>query len=164
MAISPIEKEYFAFMGEYSTFLQKMLQDEQNKLSALQSKELANIEQSIVVSQANAKKLENYEAKRLTLQSKAGYGELTFREILDRQENEESRVLRPIYDSFERNVREIRFFNNKSMAVAKDNMQSINPAAVLPNTTTGEKPKGSDTYARLAQDMDDSSGLLQTKV
>ncbi len=160
--MSSVEREYFTFMGEYSAFLEKMLDDERGKFLALQSKELARIEQSIVVSQANAKKLENYEAKRFDLQTKAGYADLSFRQILDKQDNTDLRTLRTLYDSFERNVQEIRFFNNKSMVVAKDNLQQLNPTATLPGTAK-DGAHGSDSYTRLTQGEDNSSGLLQSK-
>ncbi len=164
MAISSTQQEYFAFMAEYATFLEHMLDDERNKLLALQSKELPRIEQSIVTSQANAKQLENLETKRLHLQMKAGYNELSFLQILETQDKEELRVLRPLYDSFERNVREIRFFNTKSMAVAKDNMQHLKPGAVLPGVAGGEASTGNEPYSRLTQNPESSGGLLQTKV
>ncbi len=164
MAISSLQQEYFTFIKEYSLFLEKMLKDEKTKFSALQSKELPKIEQSIVVSQANAKKLENYETKRLDMQDKIGYAGLTFQQILEKQNKEELRILRPLYDLFEKNVQEIRFFNNKSMAVARDNMQALNPSAVLPGNTAEEPPKGTDSYTRFSQNQSDSIGLLQTKV
>ncbi len=165
MPMSLPQKEYFAFIEEYTGFLERMLADEKSKLLALQSKSLAKIEQSIAVSQANAKQLENYEIKRMALQQKCGFGGLTFRKIIEGYPKDAQSPFWQMYDRFERSVGGIRFHNDKSMAVARDNMMDIDPSAVLPGAANaGGSGQATNPYAKLKRQQDAQSSILETKI
>jgi hypothetical protein len=122
---------FVQFMVDYTAFLGRMRADESEKLASLAGRQLARIEQSIAKSQANAKQLENYERKRLQLQAQAGYEGLAFRQLIDVAPTEEQERLWQVFTHFEGNVAEIRFYNDKSMAAARDAMIDVNPAAAL---------------------------------
>lgn len=164
MPATTAQQDYFTFLEEYTQFLERMTEDESEKLAALSSRDLPRIEQSITVSQANAKRLENYELKRVEIQDKAGYGGCTFAQLLERTDPFEQDWLRQVFDRFERSVSEIRFRNDKSMAVARDNMLAINPDAVLPGPGTKPGAKAQNPYAKIREEAGDSTGMLETKV
>jgi hypothetical protein len=144
-------------MTDYTAFLEGMRADENDRLAALSSRELPRIEHSIAVTQANAKQLGNLEARRQVLQAAAGYEGLSFRQvILNAPVDERDRLWR-LFARFEGNVAEIRFFNDKSMAVARDNMIEIDPASVL-----GAAAGANNPYARLRDERNDRA-ILETK-
>lgn len=165
MPMSLTEKEYYAFIEEYTAFLDRMLDDEKAKLIALQNKSLSKIEHNIAVSQANAKQLENYEIKRVSMQAKAGYEGMSFRQIIESYPKDAQSKFWQLYDRFERSVGGIRFHNDKSMAVAKDNMMAIDPSAVLSGSA---RPAGSsqttNPYKRIKEEQDEQNSILETKV
>ncbi|NLW80050.1 MAG: hypothetical protein GXY32_11680 [Ruminococcaceae bacterium] len=148
-----------AFMVDYTAFLGRMRADESDKLKALGSKELSRIEHSITVAQANAKQLENYERRREALQTEAGYEGMTFRQVIMHAPKEEQDRLWQLFTRFESNVAEIRFYNDKSMTVARDNMMEKDPASMIP----GLAGKGSNPYERIREQQQGGSNILETK-
>lgn len=153
---------FVAFMQEYTAFLGRMRRDESIKLSALASKELRKIEHSISVSQANAKQLENFEAQRIALQASAGYEGMSFRQVITNAPKEKQSELWDIFTAFESHVAEIRFYNDKSMAVARDNMLDLDPEAVLPGSADGAKPN--NPYEKIREEQNvQGSNILERK-
>ncbi len=152
---------FIAFMSDYTDFLSKMCADESNKLAAIASRELVQIEQSITTSQANAKQLQNLEEKRLRLQSEAGYEGMSFRQLIGTAPAVQQDGLWKLFSKFENNVAEIKFFNDKSMAMARDNMVVMDPEAVLA-AQGGAKPN--NPYEDIRSRQEGPSGLLETKV
>ncbi|MGD9559933.1 MAG: hypothetical protein AB7V55_04920 [Oscillospiraceae bacterium] len=161
MAMSKPHEEFVAFMVDYTAFLGRMRADESDKLKALSSRELSRIEHSITVSQANAKQLENFEARRLALQAAAGYEGMSFRQLIEQVPPEEQDRLWQLFSRFEGNVAEIRFFNDKSMAVARDNMIEVDPSAVLAGQGGA---KASNPYEKIREEQSQQSSILETKV
>lgn len=159
---SPRDQEQFVtFMVSYTDFLEKMCQNENDKLQALSSRQLPRIEHSITVSQANAKQLENMESKRMALQAAAGYEGMSFRQLIDSAAPNEQDKLWKLFTRFESNVAEIRFLNDKSMAVARDNMLEIDPQAVV---ATQQAKRGDNPYERLREAQSGEGALMEKKV
>lgn len=160
MPVSGTQQDFLTFVEEYTEFLERMTDDESEKLSALNSRDLERIERSIAVSQANAKRLENYEVKRISMQAKAGYEGMTFDQLIERADPMEQGWLRQLFARFERSVNEIRFRNDKSMAVARDNMLALDPEAALP---AGKTP-AQNPYAKIKKEAGEQTNILETKV
>ncbi len=161
MPMTQLQQDFVGFMEEYTDFLERMVADENEKLAALSSRELKRIEHSITVSQANAKQLDNYEAKRIALQSGAGFDGMSFRELLDAVPEEQRGPLKWLFARFERSVSEIRFRNDKSMLVARDHMLDIDPAAVIPLQPGA---KAANPYEKLREEQAEAqSGMMETK-
>ncbi|MDL2327149.1 hypothetical protein LJC64_00605 [Ruminococcaceae bacterium OttesenSCG-928-A11] len=158
MPTSQAHDEFVSFMVDYTAFLARMRTDENDKLAALSSRDLSRIERSISVSQANAMQLDNFEARRQALQAAAGYEGLSFRELIAKAPGEDQDRLWQLFTRFEGNVAEIRFFNDKSMAVARDNMIEIDPESVLPSG------KGNNPYERIREKQGGQGSILETKV
>lgn len=150
--------EFMSFMAEYTGFLAQMRADEKDKMTALGDRILTDIEHGIAKSQANAKHLANYEQKRIAMQEAAGYGGMTFRQLIDAAPPDTRDGLQRLLGEFERYVSDIRFFNDKSMAIARDNMVEIDPQAVL---SGGGEPQ--NPYEKLRR-RQTGGGLLETKV
>lgn len=165
MPISRCYQEFVDFIAEYTAFLGQMCLDEKEKLSALASKELAKIEHSISVSQANAKRLENFEAKRQVMQRDAGLEGQTFRQVIDGAPQEAREDLLRMFTQFERNVSEIRFYNDKSMGVAKDSMIEINPDMVLHSPAAQRTGGPTNPYEKIQEERrQERTSMLETKV
>lgn len=156
MATAQSREEFVSFMVDYTAFLGRMRSDETEKLSALNSRDIQRIEHSLSVCQANAKQLENYEARRGALQAAAGYGELTFRELIGKAPAEDQDHLWSLFSRFEHNVAEIRFLNDRSMSVARDNMVAVNPESA---------PQGppKNPYEKIKEDQNRKSMMLEQK-
>lgn len=154
------QQEFKNFMEDYTGFLAEMARNEREKLEALNSWNLERIEHSIAASQANAKKLENYEAKRISLQEEIGCADLTFKDIINQSEPADQGRLRQLFERFEKSIKEIRFNNDKSMAVARDHMLQVNPDAALPP----EKGSANNPYAKIRDQKSKASSILETKI
>ncbi len=163
MPTAQAQSEYVGFLHTYMDFLDKMLQDEGEKLKAIQSRELPRIERSIAVSQANAKQLDNYEQRRMELQTDAGFGGMTFRQLIEKAPADEKGALQTLYARFEQAVQEIKFNNDKSMAVARDNLLELDPEAVLAAEHADARQ---NPYSRIKKTNDENNqnNLLQAKV
>lgn len=154
-------RAFVVFMADYTDFLCRMCADENDKFASVSSRELPRIEHSITVSQANAKQFENYEARRMALQAAAGYGGMSFRQLIEAAPRQEQDSLWRLFTRFESSVAEIRFFNDKSMAVARDNMIGIDPALVLPGQRGA---KISNPYEKIREEQSRQGNLLEAKV
>lgn len=151
-------EEFVAFMVEYTGFLAQMCADEKEKMAALAGRVLSDIEHSIAKSQANAKQLANYEQKRIALQNAAGYGGMTFRQLIAAAPGMGQSGLWQVFSTFERRVADIRFYNDKAMAIARDNMVELDPELVL-----NERVNHNNPYEKMKEKQAGSS-LLETKV
>lgn len=155
------QQAFYTFMEEYTDFLERMRKDEQERLSALESRNLQRIESTIAVSQANAKQLENYELKRNSVQQNAGLGGLSFKDVVKAVPADAQRGYSVLFDRFARHVSDIRFLNNKCMSVAKDGMLEIDPSAVLPAQTGGH----TNPYQTIRKnEVEKNNSILETKV
>lgn len=161
MQMSQSIADFIAFMEEYVLFVEHMIDDESEKLAAIQEGKLARIEHSIVVSLANAKKLDNFEQRRIALMDKAGFGGMTFSGVINAAPVESVGPLQVLFSRFEKGVVEIKFRNDKAMAVAQDNLISLDPQAVLPQGAGGHRPH--NEYERLREEAANQSNILEKK-
>lgn len=153
-------QEFKDFIRDYVEFLEDMANDEGRKLEALSHNDLPQIEHNIVVSLANAKKLENYEHKRIALMESIGMPGKTFSEVLDRAPDEDKASLTGLFTRFEHGVGEIKFRNDKSMDVAHDNLVIMNPDATV-LSQGGAKPH--NQYEKIKEEQRNQGGMLEQK-
>lgn len=125
------------FFDEYAEALTLMEADEKEKLSALISNSLPRIERAINMAQANTKQMENYEKKRIALQTSIGCGGKTLSELVAVVPVGRRVVLSALLDRIKLAVREINYCNQKSMIVARSNIIQVNPDVL----TAIEKPE-----------------------
>lgn len=156
------EEELFSCLEEYADFLARMAKDEDEKLQALVSNSLPRIERAISVAQANAKQLESFELKRIRLQEQAGYGNMTFSEMIESAPEEERQSLEALLWRIQEYVDRIKYTNSKSMKVARVNMKEIDPAAEVPGAVHSP---ASDAYRKARERINgDKTMLLKAKI
>lgn len=155
-------QELFVFLNEYDAFLHSMIADEEEKLRALVSGSLQRIEHALSTAQANAKQLENLEARREMLQAKAGFGGKSFSEILEEITPELKDEGYELFGRFEHDVQEIKFRNEKSMDFARANIREVNPDILRDGSPTLGGAAGS-AYAKMSR-SDERPALLETKI
>ena len=156
MASAQARPAFAGFMADYTAFLAKMRNDEREKLSAVSGRDIEHIERCLAASQANAKQLENFEQKRFNMQAAAGYAGLSFRELIDAAPEPEQSGLWQLLNKFEHNVAEIRYFNDKSMAMARDNMIALDPSRV-------PQGKADNPYEKMREAQQRRSMMLERK-
>ena len=142
--------EFHRFMVEYVDFFDDMLEVEKQKLEAMISYDLKEIEHSIATQQATAKKLEQMEKRREEAQRQAGFANKTFKEIIAMVAEEQGSILTQLFDQMEASVKMIRYYNDKSLDVVKLNLQAIN----------GVAPKDSKNEARGYTASKDTRGIF----
>lgn len=123
---------FYDFLGEYTEFFAQMEQFEQHKLTILLGGNLSDIENTISAAQANAKKLENLEQKRIRMQEEAGLGALTLSQLADDAGGERKTQLHRQLQRLTSHVYNIRFYNQKAMEVAAGNLRRTGAATAEP--------------------------------
>lgn len=155
----------FAFFEKYASALHTMAQDEKEKLNALLSNSLPRIEHAISTAQANTKLIENLEIKRLAMQDRLGCGQLTFSQLLDEIPDSNKPQLSAMFKQIQAAVNQIKFTNDKSMAVANTNMTQLNPGASIPKPGADSEPTTANRYNTLHHYQSaDSPSILKVKV
>lgn len=109
------------FFEEYALFFEEMVEAEKLKLNILLSNDLKAIEENILVQQVNAKRIENMERKRIEMFNALGYSQLTFKEIIQMNQ-EESTILTNYYSRVEKAINQIKHFNKKSLELIRFNL------------------------------------------
>lgn len=118
-------ESFYSFLGEYTDFFGEMEQFEQHKFVAMLSGEMLEIEHLLAASQANAKKLDNLERRRIELQQEAGLGTLSMNELIATADSNRGVELSHQLRKLSSSIANIRFYNTKSMALAEDNLRRI---------------------------------------
>lgn len=155
------QQELFSFLEEYADFLAHMVKDEEEKLAALLSNSLPRIEAAISTAQANAKRMENCELSRMRLQEQAGYGAMSFSEIIENAPDEERLSLEALLRRIQGYVDDIKFHNTKSMRVARTNILEMNPNADFSGTSAAS---ASGAYRKAREDAAGGKTMLETKI
>lgn len=150
------KQKLYSFLEEYAVFFEEVAASEQEKLQSLLSSELKAIEHSIAVQQANAKRMDNFEAKRAELQKQAQLDGCTFLELIERAPEEYRAQLQVIYDRVNRAVSDIKYLNGKSMKVVEERRKQLE----------GQDAKAPAAYGHTGQGIGTApaSSLLQKKV
>lgn len=112
-------RQLIEFLKEYIEFFEQLEQKQQEKLERLSSKELNQIEETIVLQQAMDKQMKNMEAKRSALMESIGCSGCTFKELIDRAEGEEKTELISLYARMDEAVENVKFINQKAIKMAQ---------------------------------------------
>lgn len=137
--------KFSAFMEGYVDFLEEMAQGEGEKYAALLSYDHKRVDKVVSRQQAMNMRLTQLEEQREREQEEAGLGGLTFQEILARLDKSQQGKLPELFPRFTRAVGEIKYFNGKSMAFAKEGLQmtGMTESPAPPYTPAGKtRPEG----------------------
>lgn len=114
--------QLIAFFEEYAKFFEDILGDEKKKLQALVNGELKEIEHTISIQQANEKRIQNMEKKRMELQQSLGFSNQSFQQVIDSFAGEQQKHLHDLYARIGSALSEVKFYNQKGMDVATTNL------------------------------------------
>jgi hypothetical protein len=130
-----IELEKFTdFMLEYSRFFEEMAMAQKKKLSILLSNDLKAIEEDILIQQALAKRLDNYERKRMVLLDKLGCSNEPFKSVILKVDSKSQEILRNCMNDMEASLSDIQYYNQKSMEILKMNAALLDIRNQSPKT------------------------------
>lgn len=116
-------KRFRSFMEGYVSFLEEMAAGEADKYAAILSYDPKRMDKVVARQQAMNMRLSQLEEQREKEQEAAGIAALSFQEIIDRLEGEEKTEFEGIADRFYKAVREIKYFNEKSMSFVQDGLK-----------------------------------------
>ncbi|MEG0754164.1 MAG: hypothetical protein RR461_10045 [Angelakisella sp.] len=133
MSVNEAREEFYSFLVEYANFFREMAGFEQQKLEVLLGNRLPEIEHAISVTQANAMALTNLENKRIRLQRDAGLAEMSFSQLAETASEGSRQQLRELMDQLNGYLRDIKFYNTKSMDVAQLKLKAQERTAVRSN-------------------------------
>ncbi|MCI8441145.1 MAG: flagellar protein FlgN [Provencibacterium sp.] len=119
-------------MAGYAGYFEGLAEGEKDKLDALLSHDLQRMERSIAQQQAVEKKMEQLEELRESLQQAAGFGNMTGQQIIALLNGAEKNELEQAYKRLSDAVASVKFYNQKSMDVCKQNLQLIGSEVVDP--------------------------------
>lgn len=113
----------YAFLKEYDAFLEEAESKEQEKMHALLSNDVKNIESVIAEHQFTVKKMQEFENRRIELFIIEDIENVGFKEVMESFSGEEKKNLEEIYSSFSLHIRNIKDFNSKSLEIANLNLK-----------------------------------------
>ena len=119
--------EYQDFLSEYARFLEEMARNEQEKYAALLSFDAERMTKTVASLQSSIMQLDQMEAKRIALQEKAGFGSLTFSQLIAQLQPEERPEMEELLGRIQRAVWQIKFMNEKALAFAREGLASMTP-------------------------------------
>lgn len=136
------------FLREYVAFFEEMEHRQEEKLEKLLSRELSQIEETIMMQQAMDKRLENMERRRSSLFEQLGYGGSTFQELIASQSGAEAKELIGLNERLEHAVGNIRFYNEKASGLARAELEKMGADTGSAVTKNGGIYKPEAAYRR----------------
>lgn len=135
-------EQLIKFMKEYIDFFEQLEQKQQEKLERLSSKELNQIEETIVLQQAMDKQMKNMEQKRREMMESMGYAGCTFKELIDCADEEEKVTLISLYARLDSAVDNVKFINQKAVKMAQTELarMGISTSGLTGNPSGVYKP------------------------
>lgn len=133
-------KELIEFMEEYAEFFDKMVDVEEEKLNAILSYNLKELEKSVASQQSIQLYLERMEKKREAVQERANLTGKTISQIISLAENSEKDALQEIFERIQESVEDVRYLNSISMDKVKENLN------ILKDLGGKELPDTAKTY------------------
>lgn len=118
-------KRFQTFMEGYVQFLEEMAAGEADKYAAILSYDPKRMDKVVARQQAMNMRLGQLEEQREKEQEAAGIGGLSFQQIIDRLEGKPKEDFQQLADRFFKAVREIKYFNEKSMSFVQDGLKMM---------------------------------------
>lgn len=143
-------------MEGYVGFLEEMAAGEAEKYGAILSYDPKRMDKVVARQQAMNMQLAQLEEQREKEQQEAGIEALTFQEITDQLEGAEKEAFQSIAARFEKAVREIKYFNEKSMTFVQDGLKIMG--------ADKEAPKAPYTHSGKANPEAMGSSLFEAKI
>lgn len=142
------------FLLQYISFFDDMVEIQKEQLAAVLSEDLARVDKSASNLQVFLKKLNSMEQKRIDLQNEAGYGSMTFKEIIVALPQEEQEEYSAIFDKLGKRISEVVFYNNKAQEKVKSDLRTMGNNENSPSVYNAKKEQSA---------ADGVHGLLNAK-
>ncbi|MDO5601304.1 MAG: hypothetical protein Q4G07_00915 [Oscillospiraceae bacterium] len=131
------QTELCGLMREYADFLETVMTQEQEKLTALLKADPEQLERALAKQQASQKQLENLEKGRTRLMCENEAGDKTLAEFIETLPAEERRGMHTVLKRLRDTASEIRFLNAKALGIVQMNLKSISLEEELAGEETG---------------------------
>lgn len=125
--------EFYEFMREYVDFFDVLEKKEEEKLKLLYSREAQKLEELLEEYQLLGRRVAGYEEKREKFHKKLGFGDMTFKEMIesefatDTAENVEWKErFGALHQRLKTSVNNTKHFNEKALEYAQLNMDLVN--------------------------------------
>lgn len=119
------QQELFDFLREYVEYFEKVAGEEPAEHASLTTQDIGVIEHSMSRRQAIIKQIENWENRRVEIQAACGFAGLSFQELLGRLDGGERERFAALFERLGRAVSQVKFLNEKSMRVVRDQLDAI---------------------------------------
>lgn len=120
--------EFKKIIGDLIRLFRQLIKIEEVKLNAAAGKHVATLEDCVTQEQALLLRLRGLEQNREKAQAKAGYGGLSFREILEKVPDSEREELYGLFDELSREVQMFREISEDSSQILQTNLHMIQKA------------------------------------
>lgn len=114
--------EIIEFLTEYTEFFEQMERKQAEKLGMILTRELNKIESALLLEESMEKQMRNLEKRRLEFFASHGLDGKTFRELVEGSRGEEREILRQLQERLEGAIGNIRYYNEKSNGLAKEEL------------------------------------------
>lgn len=138
--MTPALKEYADFLDGYATFLESMAQDQKDRYSALISFDAESLSHAMAGLQSGVMQLEQMEQHRIELQHKAGFGDASFAEILQKLDASDRPRMEELFRRTRIAVWDIKFLNDKALSFAQQGVNSIRTERIDPQNNLYAPP------------------------
>ena len=152
------KREFCAVMEEYTAFLEEAAEREKEKYAALVSYDPKRTDKVVAEQQAANMRLAQLEERRVKAQEAAGWGEMTFRQILEQADDTDRKQLEGLFERFEKAVNDVKYYNGRAIAFANDGLRILGKAGV------GQQAAGTYDAAGRQRDENKSVSLFETEV
>ena len=151
---------FFDHLEEYNGFLEKVVEEQNQKIEALLTHDTEVLERSVARQQAISMQMSVFEDRRLQLQAQAGLKGLTFTQIEERLGPGEGQRVRSCRTRMQDLVSQIRFLNDRAMRLVETNLQVLNLRMPLEERVEAQ---GYDGKGKQSQSSGVSS-IFETKI
>lgn len=129
------------FLVEYGNFFSEIMHFESQKLSALLKNDMESIEKNILIQQANMMRMDAIERKRENVLARLGFEQATFSQLIECFDGNEKHELTKIYSQLTDTLSHIKYYNQKSMEMAKM-VLSLYEAKIIEEFETNDMGQG----------------------
>ncbi len=152
-------EEFYDFMQQYTDLFIDIADKEKEKMNALDSDNLAEINKILSEYQIYVKQTELYEKRRVELFKKIGTEGKTFREIVDMETGERHEELEDLFYSFRDAVMSAKEYNMRSLKIARENIKAT---GMLEHDGISD-PACYDKNGMVSENQFSDTGLLNRK-
>lgn len=132
-------------MEEYIQFFEKAQEKQNEKMEALISGQLSRVEETIVMQQALDKQISNMETRRIVFFQDSGYGDATFKTIIDQADKEDQKNLLGLYYRLEKALNSMKYLNQNAMKLAQTKLVKMGAAPQEPISSRGNPYRSGKT-------------------